>query len=60
MIPIIRKMSVTRTPGTDKTPMVRITNNLLTKTGFTLGTHIEVSYEQNIIIIKKLTHEHNS
>lgn len=50
-----RTMTVTRSPGhDDHKPMIRISNNLLKKYGFTVGDKFTVEYAQNIIIIKKI------
>jgi hypothetical protein len=47
-------MVVVRAPGTNNKPMIRITNELLTNAGFSIGTKIEVTYEKGIITIKKI------
>jgi antitoxin component of MazEF toxin-antitoxin module len=54
-------MSVVRTPGTNDKPMIRIANKFLADANFSIGSTVEVSYERNIIIIKKLNkHEYNN
>lgn len=53
--PAIRKMLVVRTPCTNSRPMIRISNQMLADMGFEIGMVIEVSYDQDIIIIKKQT-----
>ena len=53
-----RKMTVTRAPGTDSKPMVRIANQLLNTMGFTIGAPVEVTYREGVITITKLKHEH--
>jgi len=62
VIPSTRKMVVVRAPGSDDTPMIRITNKLLADVGFEIGTGIEVSYRKDKITIKKLdkNYERNS
>lgn len=52
---MIRYMRVTRAPGSLNKPMIRIINRLLVKAGFDLGTSIEVTYEQDLITIRKIT-----
>ena len=52
---MIRYMTVTRAPGSLTKPMIRILNRLLIKAGFEIGISIEVTYEQGIITIRKLT-----
>lgn len=59
MISLTRTMSVVRTPGTDNKPMIRIANNFLADADFSIGSTVEVSYQHNIIIIKKIKHEYN-
>ena len=59
MIPLIRRMSVVRTPGTEDKPMIRIANRFLSDAGFKIGSTVEVSYQSGVIIIKKLN-EHES
>lgn len=54
-----RRMVIVRAPGTDRNPMVRITNSFLERSGFKVGTPIEVSYQRGLITIKKL-HENNN
>jgi len=53
-----RKMSVVRTPGTNDKPMIRIANKFLADANFSIGSTVEVSYERNIIIIKKLNKQY--
>jgi hypothetical protein len=57
---IRRRMSVVRAPSTNNKAMIRIVNSLLPRSGFSIGTAIEVSYQPGIITIKKLKkhHEH--
>ena len=49
---IARTMVIVRAPGSEDTPMVKIANRLLDTMGFSVGTHIEVIYQQGQIIIK--------
>jgi len=49
-----RKMTVTRAPGSNDQPMLRISNRLLTSSGFNIGTPIEVSYQSGTITITKV------
>ena len=49
-----RKMTVVRAPGSHSLPMVRISNSLLTTSGFEVGTPIEVSYQPGAITITKV------
>ena len=53
-----RRMTVVRTPGTDRTPMVKIANQLLSAMGFAIGVPIEVVYSQNLITLRTLNYEH--
>lgn len=57
MTPVVRKMVVIRAPGTNDKPAIRIVNKWLVEAGFVIGTQIEVSYQPDIITIKKLNHE---
>ena len=52
VIPLVRKMSVVRTPGTGDKPMIRIANRFLLDYGFKIGSTVEVSYQPGVIIIK--------
>lgn len=56
----VRRMVIVRAPGTQKNPMVRISNSFLVLAGFKIGTPIEISYQQSVITIKKLdsSYEH--
>lgn len=50
-----REMIIGYCPGKKElTPMIRISNKILTTVGLEVGTKIEVTYEQNIITIKKI------
>lgn len=50
-----RTMTVTYAPGGDgRKPMIRLTNNLLTKAGFNIGNKIDVSYQEGLITISKI------
>ena len=61
MTPLIRRMSVVRTPGTEDRPMIRIANRFLSDAGFEIGGTVEVHYQNGVIIIKKLNeHESNN
>jgi hypothetical protein len=50
----VRRMVIVRAPGTNNKPMIRISNNILAHAGFTIGTRIEITYERDIITIKKI------
>lgn len=54
MMPIERAMVVVRAPSTNNKPMIRITNELVSTSGFDIGTAILVSYQRDIITITKL------
>ena len=61
MIALTRRMSVVRSPGTTEKPMIRIANNFLVDADFSIGNTVEVSYDQSIIIIKKINkHVYNN
>ena len=47
-------MVVTRAPGSNDKPMVRIRNRLLTEAGFEIGVSVEVVYNQDLITIRKI------
>lgn len=59
MNPITRRMHVVRQPGTYDRPMIRIANSALQQAGFKLGTPFAITYQSNLLTIKKLKHEHN-
>lgn len=59
MTTITRRMTVVRAPSSNGKAMIRLINNLLPKTGFEIGTPIEVSYEQGEITITKLEKTHH-
>ena len=59
MNPITRRMHVVRQPGTYDRPMIRIANKALRQAGFKLGTPFAITYQRNLVTIKKLRHEHN-
>lgn len=47
-----RKMTVSYAPGgSDKTPMIRIANQFLVKSGFTIGEKVYVVYADGVITI---------
>jgi len=48
-----RKMTVTRAPGTETLPCIKISNQSLQKAGFALGDLISVTYKRNVIVIKR-------
>ena len=50
----LRRMVVTRAPGSDDKPMVKIANRLLETMGFEIGAPIEVAYREGVITITKL------
>ena len=54
-----RLMKVVYAPGSESVqkPMIRITNHLLTKSGFTVGSQIETEYGNGIITITKLNNQ---
>lgn len=57
---MIRNMTVSYAPGAnDRTPMIRITNRFLVKSGFTVGGKVFVVYAPGVITIslKKKKHE---
>ncbi|OGJ54792.1 hypothetical protein A2880_03395 [Candidatus Peribacteria bacterium RIFCSPHIGHO2_01_FULL_49_38] len=54
----VRHMKVVRTPGTTDTPMVKIANQMLEAMEFTIGTTIEVTYQQGIISIRKVNEKY--
>ena len=57
----VRKMLIVRAPGTDRNPMLRISNSFLLLAGFKVGTAIEVSYQPGLITIKKISnHDYHS
>ena len=53
MKPCITTMTVVRCPGTDKKPMVKISNAALTEIGLHIGDKILVTYEKHKITIVK-------
>lgn len=49
---MIRNMTVSYAPGADdKTPMIRIANQFLIKSGFTVGEKVFVVYANGVITI---------
>lgn len=54
----LRRMVVVRSPSTNNRPEIRISNSFLLLTGFKVGTPIEVCYQQDRIIITKLSTQH--
>ena len=48
---IAKQQTVTRAPGTDRTPMVKLANQLLKTMGFSIGTPIEVAYRRGVITL---------
>lgn len=60
---ITKHMTVTRAPGTERTPMVKIANSALDAMGFNIGSKVVVAYEQerNVISISlKTNYESNN
>lgn len=47
-----KRITVTRAPGTDRTPMVKLANQLLDTMGFAIGAPIEVVYQRGIITLR--------
>src|SRR3989344_701055 len=54
----VRRMTIVRSPGTDSTPMLKISNLLLPIMGFAIGAPVMVAYQPGIITVKILNHEH--
>lgn len=51
-----RNMTVSYAPGAnDKTPMIRIANRFLIKSGFTIGEKVYVVYAPSVITINLKT-----
>lgn len=60
---ITKCMTISRAPGTENTPMVKIANRTLDAMGFGIGASVVVAYEQerNVISISLGTkHESNN
>ena len=62
---ITKTMTVSRAPGTENTPMVKIANRTLDSMGFRIGSKVVVEYEyereRNVISISLRTnHESNN
>lgn len=53
-------MTVSYAPGDSERPMVRIANRWLAESGFLVGSKFNVEYANNLITLKKLTHEHSN
>jgi hypothetical protein len=49
-----RLMTVVDTPSRHRTPMIRITNRFLSRSGFDIGDAISVDFRPNKIIINRL------
>lgn len=49
-----RLMTVVYTPTNHRTPMIRISNQFLSKSGFGIGDVISVNFRPNKIIINRL------
>ena len=47
-----KHITVTRAPGTDRTPMVKLANQLLAAMGFAIGAPIEVVYQRGVITLR--------
>ncbi len=56
----VRRMKVVRSPGSETRPEIRISNSWLFPAGFGVGTPIEVTYQKDKIIIRKLEDKHES
>ena len=61
---ITKNMTISRAPGTENTPMVKIANRTLDAMGFKIGSKVVVAYEyeseRNVISISLRTnHESN-
>lgn len=54
----VRRMTVVRCPGTMDRPMIKIANSTLEDVGFEMGTAIEVLYQRDEIVIRKLKDYH--
>lgn len=54
---ITKHMTISRAPGTENTPMVKIANHTLDAMGFGIGAAVVVAYEQerNVISISLRT-----
>lgn len=50
-----RLMTVVYTPTNHRTPMIRISNQFLSKSGFGIGDVISVNFRPNKIIINRIT-----
>lgn len=50
-----RHMRVVRLPGSLDKPMIQISNSVLEDMGFEMGAKIEVHYQENLIVIRKIT-----
>src|SRR3989344_8851229 len=56
----VRRMSIVRCPGTMDRPMLKVTNSQLEAVGFTMGTPVEITYQEGLLIVKKMNHEPNN
>lgn len=54
----IRRQIVTRCPGSDDTPMVKVANRLLETMEFKIGVLIEVTYQRGKITIRRINEQH--
>lgn len=54
-----KRITVTRAPGTDRTPMVKLANQLLATMGFAIGAPIEVVYQRGVITLRIVNHANN-
>ena len=52
-------MVISRAPGTDDTPMLKIANRLLESMGFKITSHVEVIYQEGKITINKIENQHD-
>lgn len=50
----VRRMTVVRCPGTMDRPMIKIANSTLETMGFTMGASIEITYQEGLLIVKKI------
>ena len=59
---ITKHMTISRAPGTENTPMVKIANRTLDAMGFGIGAAVVVAYEQerNVISISLRTKHESS